>query len=243
MPVTDYASEIWGYKKYDFLDRLQFRAARTVLGVGKRAPLPYLAGDICLLDVQSRNHRYMIRLWTRIISMSRNRNPRKVYLWDRESSTKNSWSSEVKSILTKCDQIDCFRENTTNGMNANEFVDSIKQKLLEYCATKWKTDVEGMPKLRTYVEIKDCYRQEPIVCKYMSSKQRGVISKLRNGTLPIAIETGRFRKTPLQERLCGQCNNQSIEDEKHVLLHCNAYLLERQRMLAKIAEKLDIPIF
>jgi hypothetical protein len=35
VPVTDYASEIWGYKKYDFLDRLQFRAARTFLGVGK----------------------------------------------------------------------------------------------------------------------------------------------------------------------------------------------------------------
>ena len=77
VPVTDYASEIWGYKKYDFLDRLQFRAARTVLGVGKRAPLPYLAGDTCLLDVQSRHHTYMIRLWTRIISMSRNRIPKK----------------------------------------------------------------------------------------------------------------------------------------------------------------------
>jgi hypothetical protein len=77
VPVTDYASEIWGYKKYDFLDRLQFRAARTVLGVGKRAPLPYLAGDTCLLDVQSRHHTYMIRLWTRIISMSRKRIPKK----------------------------------------------------------------------------------------------------------------------------------------------------------------------
>jgi preprotein translocase subunit SecA len=116
--------------------------------------------------------------------MSPNRIPKKVYLCDRESSTKNSWSSEVKSILTKCDQIDCFRENTTKRMNVKEFVHSIKQKLLEYCATKWKIDVEGMPKLRTYVEIRDCYCQEPIVCKNMSSKQRAVISKMRSGTLP-----------------------------------------------------------
>jgi hypothetical protein len=29
-------------------------------------------------------------------------------------------------------------------MNVKEFVHSIKQKLLEYCATKWKTDVEGI---------------------------------------------------------------------------------------------------
>ena len=80
VPVTDYASEIWGYMKYDFFDRLQFRAARTLLGVGKRAPLPYLVSDICWLDVQSRNHTNMIRLWTRIISMSPNRIPKKVYL-------------------------------------------------------------------------------------------------------------------------------------------------------------------
>ena len=88
----------------------------------------------------------------------------------------------------------------------------------------------------TYVEIKDCYRQEPIVCKHISSKQRVVISKLRSGTLPIAIETGRFRKTPLPERLCGQCNNQSIEDEKHFLLHCNAYLLEDKECWLKLTK-------
>jgi hypothetical protein len=81
---------------------------------------------------------YCIRLWTRIISMSPNRIPKKVYRWNRESSTKNSWSSEVKSMLTKCDQIDCFRENTTKRMNVKEFVHSIKQKLLEYCAIKKK---------------------------------------------------------------------------------------------------------
>jgi hypothetical protein len=55
-----------------------------------------------------------------------------------------------------------------------EFFVNLSQHSLsfQYCATKWKTDVEGMPKLRRYAEIKDCYRQEPIVCKYMSSKQR-----------------------------------------------------------------------
>jgi hypothetical protein len=44
--------------------------------IGKRAPLPYLAGDTCWLDVQSRHHTNMIRLWTRIISMSQNRTPK-----------------------------------------------------------------------------------------------------------------------------------------------------------------------
>jgi hypothetical protein len=46
--------------------------------IGKRAPLPYLAGDTCWLDVQSRHHTNMIRLWTRIISMSQNKIPKKV---------------------------------------------------------------------------------------------------------------------------------------------------------------------
>ena len=29
VPVTEYASEVWGYKNYDFADKIHFRAIRT----------------------------------------------------------------------------------------------------------------------------------------------------------------------------------------------------------------------
>ncbi|XP_076072119.1 uncharacterized protein LOC143043825 [Mytilus galloprovincialis] len=39
-PILEYASAVWGFKKYNPLERLQYRAIRTFLGVGKHAPLP-----------------------------------------------------------------------------------------------------------------------------------------------------------------------------------------------------------
>ena len=48
-------------------------------------------------------------------------------------------------------------------------------------------------------------------------------SKMRISNHRFAIETGRFRKIPRDERCCLFCKEQSIaviEDEKHILLHC-----------------------
>ena len=36
----------------------------------------------------------------------------------------------------------------------------------------------------------------------LSRHERSLISKLRTGTLPLAIETVRFRKIPVEDRLC-----------------------------------------
>ena len=54
----------------------------------------------------------------------------------------------------------------------------------------------------------------------LSRHERSLIDKLRTGTLPLAIETGRFRKIPLEERLSILCNSNLIEDEKHFICVC-----------------------
>jgi hypothetical protein len=55
---------------------------------------------------------------------------------------------------------------------------------------------------------------------------RSYICKLRCGTLPLAIETGRFNKPPipLNERTCpfNFCYN-TVEDEVHFLIDCDIY--------------------
>jgi ssDNA-binding Zn-finger/Zn-ribbon topoisomerase 1 len=42
--------------------------------------------------------------------------------------------------------------------------------------------------------------------------------KFRCGVAPLKIETGRYERKELNERLCINCDN--LEDEKHVLLKC-----------------------
>ncbi len=49
----------------------------------------------------------------------------------------------------------------------------------------------------------------------MSRQQRSLIAQLRLAILPIHIETGKFRGTQLDERICQLCDTQEVEDEIH----------------------------
>ncbi len=45
-------------------------------------------------------------------------------------------------------------------------------------------------------------------------KLRSVIAQLGVGILPLAVETGRWKSTPLEDRKCELCTQRAIEDEK-----------------------------
>ena len=51
---------------------------------------------------------------------------------------------------------------------------------------------------------------------------RSYICKLRCGTLPLAIETGRFNKPPIPLNERTFCSN-TVEDEVHFLIDCDIY--------------------
>ena len=57
----------------------------------------------------------------------------------------------------------------------------------------------------------------------LSRKQRSLLAKLRSGTLPLALETGRYTQTPVNQRLCRSCNTNAIETELHFLFECDRY--------------------
>ncbi len=57
----------------------------------------------------------------------------------------------------------------------------------------------------------------------MSRPQRSLIAQLRLGILPIHIETGTFRGTQLDDRICQLCDTQEVEDENHFVCKCNLY--------------------
>ena len=50
----------------------------------------------------------------------------------------------------------------------------------------------------------------------------------------LAIETGRYNRTPREERLCSLCD--VVEDEQHVLFSCRAYNTVRTQFTKLLAE-------
>ena len=90
-------------------------------------------------------------------------------------------------------------------------------------------------KLRTYGLYKSNLIAKDYVKIKMERSHRRIIAKFRSGSLPLQIETGRYKKpkVPLNYHICNLCNDNVIEDEIHFLLCCAFYSDIRRTLLAK----------
>ena len=99
----------------------------------------------------------------------------------------------------------------------------------------WVTNLTFKPKLRLYRQIKHDINPERYVKLNLTSSQRSFMAQLRFGILPIQVETGRFSRLKLEDRICQQCQAMNIEDELHFLFHCTLYHLERQEFYREVS--------
>jgi hypothetical protein len=165
--------------------------------------------------------------------MENNRLTKRIFLWDKENAT-FGWSSELAQIFESINAIDNFNRGETIDIKYAE------NKLQQNTLNKWLTDIQGKPKLRTYLLIfKDDLETEEYV-KYCTNRvQRSLLAQFRSGTLQLNIELGRFRNIELESRLCEMCNMNVIENEFHFLCECPGYELDRQTMYSEIANRIN----
>ena len=76
---------------------------------------------------------------------------------------------------------------------------------------------------RTYRQYKARVETETYVKLRLPRSVRRIIAQFRSGSLPLAIETGRYARpqVPLEDRRCQFCNEGVVEVEKHFLMNCN----------------------
>ena len=112
----------------------------------------------------------------------------------------------------------------------------IKKKIHEEEEKEWKKAMEKKPKLRTYQTLKDKLVLEEYLKINTNAKGRQIATSIRTGSNNLRIETGRWTrpKEKIEDRLCMECMNGSIEDEKHFLIECEIYDDLREKMYRQI---------
>ena len=91
------------------------------------------------------------------------------------------------------------------------------------------------PKLRYYNLFKPDLSQEEYLSLNIPKYQRSLFAQFRGGVLHLQVEIGRFRKIPLEERLCNLCDMGQVEDEFHFLCICTNYNDLREVLYIKAA--------
>ena len=212
-PILNYGAGIWGFHELSDPHVLQNRMIRYYLGVHKFAPVPAMQLEMDWLDVRYQRWIEMVRLRNRFVNMEEHRLPLMIHNWD-VSLDRNTWANQVTHIL----QYANMYEGTTHLSHID--LDVLTARLKRLNREKWMKSACAMPKLRTFVDIYDECDHRGLVYANLTRRQRSMVTKLKIGILPLAIETGRFLDVPLEYRTCQICEDNLLEDEYHFLLYC-----------------------
>ena len=229
-PILDYCSGVWGFKNYSLCDKVQYRAQRWFLGVHNKTPLAAISGDMGWGTSKNRRHLNMLRLWNRLVKFEESKLVKRIFTWDYHHSN-NNWGSEIKSIMENINMIGHFYNKTTVDLKFAE--NALNQKT----SVTWKSELQIKPKLRTYIKFKENFETECYVKFCMNRLQRSLLAQLRSGTLPLNIETGRFRNIDVENRKCTLCNHNEVENEVHFVCECPVYDDHRSVMYNEILNK------
>ena len=62
------------------------------------------------------------------------------------------------------------------------------------------------------------------------------LSRYRTSAHTLRIETGRYTRpvTPIIDRICCYCEENTIDDEKHFILFCDTFKLKRQCFMSRM---------
>ena len=215
-PVSEYGAGIWGWHKASEIDTIQNRAMRYYLGVHKFAANAAIVADMGWTKPMYNRYLCLIRFWNRMLSLPDERLTKQIFNYDYDKCVRN-WCKEIKCIFDKLDLQHIYTNKETCDLSI------VQGKIKELMKSSWQQEVQNKPKLRSFILFKDDVNVEPYVQFIHDRQTRSLLAQLRCGILPLKIETGRFSRLPVEERLCELCNNEQVESEIHFICYCPLY--------------------
>ncbi|MCG8431402.1 MAG: hypothetical protein MJA29_09555, partial [Candidatus Omnitrophica bacterium] len=155
-----------------------------------------------------------------------------------------SWYSFIHFILKHYD-LSLYLDNPESSSLAT-LIESLSNQIFEENILKWKTEISSDygksgsgsgNKLRSYKLFKSQFELENYLLCIKDSNARRTLTNFRISAHDLAIERGRYLKTPLEDRLCVFCDEGAVEDEIHFLLECSNYNGLRKEFFSKVENK------
>jgi hypothetical protein len=241
-PILTYGCPLWGMYEHKVINTVQNRASRFFLGVPKNASNIATRGDLGWTSAVTKQRIELYRFWYKLCHLQENRLPSMIHAWSLRLN--RSWDVRVKNLMKK-QEIDVLL--TFQGIKS--CMKKVKQRLFLLDEQAWFKDMwndtgkANGNKLRTYRLFKKDLIADPYVTQSMPRCYRRVLAKLRGGSLPLRVETGRYRPTtPLTQRVCTICKN-DVEHEIHFLIDCDIYSDTKSVLMSKISSFIDFSSF
>ena len=155
-----------------------------------------------------------------------------IFELDLQNFNSDSWCGEIWNVFYLLNLDDVFE----NGQEVH--LSDVKSKLNIIMQSMWCEKLSYKPKLRTYVHIKNTIETEPFLEGNVSKFRHSLLTQLRIGILPLAVETVTYYLITLENRTCQICKETFIEDENHFVCTCSAYNLVRENFFQNLMHNL-----
>ena len=243
-PILTYNSEVWDtFVKSDFkswdnspIEKAHLQFCTRYLEVHNKASNMASRAELgkypIIIDINKKILNYLIYLQDKddnsIVKQSLQIS---IELYN---SGQNSFYSNIMKMSEYFNLFD-FNYNSLSDSKIKQLVDLMRKKYVSY----WNQTLQHSRKLSFYHSIKKNYSLSAYLASTRKNPMRRTLVKLRIGCHNLRVETGRYDKIPLEERICPLCSGNKIEDETHLLLDCQRYSSMRDIFLSKIETKID----
>ena len=251
-PNLEYGAELWGFGNWEEAEVIQRSVARKILHCNSKAVNAGVRGELGLWTMESRRDFIKLRYWIHLLLLADTRLVKEVYLMCKENFLKSkskNWACGMYRLVRKYNLEHLWEDegavfDVAAGCNTVPRIrkfwrNFIFRRVQEVEQVKWRLEVIKSTKLRIYATIKQELRLEEYLLQDKVPKQGKIVfTALRIGSYPLRIETGRwqFPIEPREERVCLKCMSGAVEDEKHMMLDCKAYELQREELYRRIGE-------
>ena len=232
--IIDYGAGVWGGPSYNKCDTIQHRAMRTILGVGRQTPIPFLYFELGWTPPNIRQKLEMVRLWYHLVGLSDKRLPKQIFMLDT-----TQWKRNVQTMFKKANLSAVFDSDNAENLPFTTIFEKIKVTLTKEMIKNLTNSMENMSRLCHYRAFETVlnFSEQVYVLSCKNRNYRSIIAKLRSSTFnKIRVESGRYRNIQRELRICKRCDSHSIDDEIHALLYCTKFQDDRGKLIQQVCK-------
>ncbi len=231
--VLLYGAEVWGScRQLAPIEKIQLRAARIFLGVGRLHPKVSLLFELNTLPLKWEGIKRCIEFWVKVMRMGENRLLKQVIM-----QVMVRWREDLEKSL-RLFGWEGLRAEELNSLSMSEVRQMLRDVAWREAVDSWREEARSHSKLAEVQKlIKKGYeaRCAEVKCKW----RRRVLVQLRGGTAALEVETGRWRGVSWEGRVCRNCRSEEVENVEHWLLRCTGMAEEREKLVMTMREKVE----
>ena len=236
VPILLYGCEIWGYSNLNLIEKLHLKFCKLILKLRKSTCSNMVYGELGRIPLNYVINIRMACFWNRI---AQNENGKlssiiyKVMLYKYKNNLiKSDWIKHTESIFNRLGLGYIWLEQGADA-NGHWLKNVLSQRVNDQAKQEWKSGVYSSSMCINYRLFKEEHHFE----KYLNTLPpylRIIFTKFRcRNFSKMPVVAGSYTNTPLDDRICKKCDNNSIGDEFHYVLQCDFFKDKREVFIKK----------